>query len=91
MGGVHKPRGTVDHFDAIARKLGLGDVGFSLDDVLDAEAQVPHGDLFLHAVADAIDALILEPGEVQHGLAHGLAGDGAGIDAGTADHFTPFD
>ena len=72
-------------------KLRLGDVDFGLDHLVDAEAQVRHGDLFLDVIVDAVDALVLEAGEVQHGFAHGLAGNGAGVDAGAADDFALLD
>src|SRR5689334_9097350 len=42
-------------------------------------------------VIDPVDALILKARQVQHGLAHGLAGDGAGVDAPAADHVFPRD
>ena len=80
-----------DHFHAVARQLRLGDVDLGLDHLVDAEAQVRHGDLFLDVVVDAVDALVLEAGEVQHGLPHGLAGDGAGVDAGAADDLALLD
>ena len=64
---------------------------FGLDHLVDAEAQVRHGDLFLDVVVDAVDALVFEAGEMQHGLAHGLAGDGAGVDADPADDFALLD
>jgi hypothetical protein len=32
----------------------------------------------------------LETGEVQHGLSHGFAGDGSGVDAGAANDFALF-
>ncbi len=91
VGGVEEAGAAVDHFDAVARQLRLGDIDFGLDHLVDAEAQVGHGDLFLDVVIDAVDALKLEAGEMQHGFAHGLAGDGAGVDAGAADDFALLD
>jgi hypothetical protein len=76
---------AVDDVDAVAGKLGFGDVDFSFDDGLDAEGQVGHGDLFLDAVIDAVDGAVVVAGEVEDGLAHGLGGDRAGIDADAAD------
>ena len=83
--GIDEAGDAVDHVDAVARELGLGDVDFGLDDGLDAEGQVGHGDLFLDPVVDAVDGAVVVAGEVQHGLAHGLGGDGAGVDADAAD------
>src|ERR1019366_9333187 len=73
------------------RQLRLGDVDFRLDHLVDPEPQVRHGDLFLDVIVGAVDALVLEPGEVHHGLPHGLAGNGSGIDAGAAHDFALFD
>ncbi len=79
------------HLDVVARELRFGDVDLGLDDVLHAEGEVRHGDAFLHPVVHAVDGLVVVAGEVQHGLAHGLRGDGAGVDAGAADHLAHLD
>src|ERR1700728_1584107 len=76
---------AADDFDAVAGKLGLGDIDLSLDDVLDAEGKIGHGDLFLHAVIHAVDGAVVVAGEMQDGFAHRFAGDGAGVDADAAD------
>src|ERR1019366_8916242 len=44
-----------------------------------------HGDLFLDPVIDAVYGAVVVAGEVEHGLAHGLGRDGAGVDADAAD------
>ena len=79
------------HLDVVARKLRHGDVDLGLDHVLHAEGQIRHGDLFFHAVVDAVDVLVVVAGKVQHRFAHGLAGNGAGVDADAADALAPFD
>ena len=76
---------AVSDVDAIAGELRLGDIDFGLDDVLDAEGEIGHGDVFFHAIVHAVDRAVVEAGEMQHGLAHGLGGNGAGVDADTAD------
>ncbi len=76
---------AVDDVDAVAGELGFGDVHFSLDDRLDAKGKVGHGDLFFDPVIHAVDRAVVVAGEMQHGLAHGLGGDGAGVDADSAD------
>ena len=83
--GIDEAGDAVDDVDAVAGELRLGDVDFGLDDGLDAEGQVGHGDLFLDAVVDAVDGAVVVAGEVEDGLAHGLGGDGAGVDADAAD------
>ena len=77
--------------DAVAGELRLRDVDLVLDHLLDPERQVRHGDLLLHTVVDAVDTLVQKAREVQHRLAHRLAGDGAGVDARAADHFPSLD
>src|SRR5690349_2715702 len=87
MGSVEETGLPRDDLDAIACELRLRHVDFGFDDLVDAKAQVGHGDLFFDVIVDAVDALELEAREMQHGLAHGLAGNGAGIDADAADDF----
>ena len=77
--------------DAVAEQLRLRDVELVLDHLLDPERQVRHGDRVLHAVVDAVDALIQEARQVQHRLPHRLARDRAGVDAGAADDLALFD
>ena len=91
MGGVVEAGDADEHLDVVARELRLGDVDFGLDDVLHAEGEVRHGDAFLHPVVHAVDGFVVVAGEVQHGLAHGLGGDGAGVDAGAADDLAHLD
>ena len=57
------------------------------DNVLHTEGEVGHGDLFLHAIVDAVNVLVVVAGEVQHGLAQRFAGNGSGVDARSANHF----
>ena len=79
-----------EHFDVVAGELGGGDVDFGLDDVLDAEGKIGHGDLFFHAVIGAVNGLKIEAGEMHDGFAHGLGGNGSRIDTSAAQHFAPF-
>jgi len=85
VGRVFKAGDADEHLDVIAGKLGFGDVDFGLYDVLNAEGEVRHGDALFDPVVHAVDGFVVVPGEVKHGLAHGLGGDGAGVDAGSAD------
>ena len=83
--GIDEAGDAVDDVDAVARELGLGDVDLGLDDGLDAEGEVGHGDFFLDPVVHAVDRLVVVAGEVHDGFAHGFGGDGAGVDADAAD------
>ncbi len=91
MSRIQEPGAAHDHFYAIARQLGLGNIHLGLDDLLDPKAEVGHQDLFLDVIIAAVDALVLEAGEVHHGLAHRLARDGSGVDTGAADDFALLD
>jgi hypothetical protein len=71
-------------------QLRLGDVDLGLDDVLNAEGQIGHRDALFHAVIHAVYGFVVVAGEVQHGLAHGLRGDGAGVDTRPADDLAHF-
>jgi hypothetical protein len=42
--GIFEAAPRREHLDVVARELGLGDVDLGLDDVLDAEGEVGHGD-----------------------------------------------
>src|SRR5579863_2199258 len=59
--------------------------------MLRPKGQIGHGDSFFYAIVHAINVLVVEAGEMQHGLAHGFAGNGAGVDGGAAHYFHPFD
>ncbi len=85
MGGVKEAGRAGDDLHAVARQLGLGDVGLRADHLVDAKAEVGHGDLVFDAVIDAVDPLKLEAGEVQNGFPHGFTGDGSGVDADATD------
>ena len=91
MWALRKLPRAVEHIDAVARELRLHHVGLGLDHLVDAESEIRHGDLVFDVIVDAVDALVFEAGEMQNGLAHGLAGDGSGVDANAADDFALFD
>src|SRR5262249_45639169 len=46
--------------------------------------EVVHREVFLERIVDAIEAALLEPGEIQGGLPKGLARNGTGVDAAAA-------
>src|SRR4029077_5614575 len=88
---IEKAGGSRDDVDAVAGKLRANHIDFRFDDAQRAKGKIRHGDLFLDAIVDAIDALILIPGKVQDRFADGFAGNGAGVDGSSADHFQLFD
>src|SRR5216683_915479 len=89
--GVGKAGHAGDDLDAVARELRANDVDFGLDDVLRAEREIGHGDLFFHAIVHSVDVLVVEAGEVQHRFANGFAGNGSGVDGRAADDFELLD
>src|SRR5260370_2729953 len=88
---IEKAGGDRKHVDSVARKLRANHIDFRLDDIESAEREISHSDRLLHAIIDAVNALVLIPGKMQNGFADGLARDRAGIDGGSADHFQLFD
>ena len=67
------------------RSWSLDDADFVFDHALDAEVEVRHGDGILGVVVGAVENFGVEARKMEHGFAHGLAGDGSGIDAHAAD------
>src|SRR5579859_2527756 len=82
---------AVDDVNAVAGELGLGHVDLSLDDSRDAKGQVGHGDLVFDPVVHPIDGAVVVARKMEHGFAHRFGGDGAGVDADSADDRTGFD
>ena len=62
------------------------DLGLATDDVLQPGEQIGDRDLLLDPVARPVQVALLHPGQVEDGLAQGLGGDRAGVDADAADH-----
>ena len=87
---IHEAGLPREHFNVVARELGLRNVDLGPDHMLNAEGKVGHRDLFLDSVVHTVDRLIMETREVDHRFPHGLAGDGAGVDANAAEHLPLF-
>ena len=83
--GIDEAGDSMEDVDAVAGELRLGDIDFGLDDGLDAERQVGHGDLLLDPVVHAVKGPVVITGEMQYRLAHGFGGDGAGVDANSSN------
>ena len=64
---------------AVARELVLEHVDLVVQGLVQAGAQVAAFDVLLHPVGEAIEAALPPAGEIEHGLAKGLGGDGAGV------------
>ena len=82
---IHECGGADKHLDIVPSHLVVDDLDFSFDDVIGAEGQVFHRDVLFHAVTRAIQAALVESGEIEDGFAKGFAGDRAGIGADAAD------
>ena len=74
-------RHSMDYVDAVAGDLRLGNIHFGLDYCLNAKREIGHGDLFFHAVIHTVNRAVVITGEMEHRFAHGLGGNGAGVDA----------
>ena len=53
--------------------------------MLRAKGKIGHGDLFLHAIVDAVNVLVVKAGQMQDRFADRLAGDRSGVDGDAAD------
>src|SRR5581483_6783305 len=71
--------------DAIAGELVLQHLDLMADGDVQALHQILRRDALLDAVAAAVKAALPPAGEIKHGLAQRLAGDGARVQAGAAD------
>ncbi len=77
--GVLEPRRPVHDLHAVAGELVLQDVDFVVQGLVQAGQQVLGAQVLLHPIGAAIEAALAPAGQVQHGLAQGLGGDGAGV------------
>src|SRR5260370_35110961 len=76
---IEKAGGSRHDFDAVSGKLGADDIDLGLDDVERAKGKIGHGDLILPALVDAVNTLILIPGNMQSRFGAGLAWDRSGV------------
>ena len=81
---IDEAPGPFQQGDVVADQLVPDHVDLPADDVRGPAAEVLDGDVLLHPVALAVDAALAEPGEVQHGFAERLRGDGSGHHADPA-------
>lgn len=66
---IEKRRGPEAEIDVVPRHLIVDDLDFTGDDVVGAEGQVRHGNVLLDAIAGAVQAALMESGEVERGFA----------------------
>ena len=69
----------------IAGELVLQHIDLVVERHVQARHQVLGGDVLLHPVGAAVEAALAPAGQVEHGLAQCLRGDGAGVDRYAAD------
>jgi hypothetical protein len=74
-----------DQLDAVALEVAADDRQLGVDHLLADVDQVGDGDGLLDAGDLAEQPLPADAAQVEHGLAQGLAGDGAGVDAGATE------
>ena len=78
-------RRAIDDPDSVALQLGAHHVPFALHDDPGAQQQILGGDLGLAPIGVAVERSLAQPRQIEDGLAQGLARDGAGVDAHSAD------
>src|SRR3989338_799310 len=88
---VKKRSPAIDDGDPVALKLVLDYTHLVADGDRQPLHQVVDREMLFETVALAVESTLRPAGEVEHRLAQGLAGDGAGMDGNTAHHVAPFD
>ena len=83
---VGEPPGAGQDRHPVAGELAAHHVGLPADHVPGAVGQVGDGDLVLDPVALPVHLPLVQAGQVEHRLAHGLGRDRAGVQAHPADH-----
>src|SRR5439155_7591145 len=56
--GVQKGGRAVENLDSIAPELGVKDVYFMFDDMIDTKGEIFHGDFLLDCIADAVESTL---------------------------------
>src|SRR4030067_301789 len=74
------PRIALEPLDAIAQQLRANDLALALHHAVGADEQVLDPDLGLGTVGGAVEHALAQPGQVDHRLAPGLAGEGGGVE-----------
>ena len=87
---IEKAGGALERLHAIAGKLVLQHIDLVVERHVQAHHQVLGGDVLLHSVGAAIEAALPPSGEVEHGFAQRLRGNGAGMHRDAADPAAPF-
>ena len=87
---IEEAGGAVDDHDAVPAHLVADHLDLAPDHVVAAEEKILHRDLLFQGVGGAVEAPLLETGQVEDRLAEGLGGDRAGVDADAADDLPPF-
>ena len=83
--GSRKRAVPLNGLDTVAGELVLEHIDLVVEGHVQAHHQVVGGDVLLHAVGAAVEAALAPAGQVEHGLAEGLRGDGAGVDRDATD------
>ena len=86
-----EPRVAAQQLDAVALELVRHHGDLALQHVVEPVGQVLQRDVLLDAVAEPVEAALPKAGEVQDGLAQGLARDRAGVGDAPADRCAPLD
>ena len=76
---------AAEDFHIVAHQLVFQNVHLAVQRHVQPLHQILGGDVLLDAVGAAVKTALAPAGQIQHGLAQGLAGDGAGVHAHAAD------
>ena len=75
---------AANQLDFVQLKVFQDAAAFHVHDFSLVVHEVVHGQIFFQRIIDAVEAALLQAGEIKCGFAQGLAGNGAGIDAASA-------
>jgi hypothetical protein len=74
-----------ENVDVVAHQLVPGDVDLVADDMVHPKEQIAHRDVLLDGIRRTVDSALAVAGQTKRGFPERLAGDGAGVDADSAN------
>ena len=82
---------AANELDLVERKIFQDALALHVHDFALVVHEIVDGEIFFQRIIDAVEAALIESGEIKRGFAKGLAGNGAGVDAASAHVLGAFD
>src|SRR5579862_2233831 len=89
--GVNKSRFAFKGCDVVTPKLRLDDLDFAGHDGLRPKDQIRHHDAVFQHITTPVKCPLLKSTQIENSLTQGFAGNGAGVNADTANGSLPVD